>query len=241
MAAPAWLAATAGQQAVAGQVNQFLASHATAYVYQGAEQASAAAGSGSVSSDGLWIAQAFTTGSSQTAAGRILVTAAVTGSPVPWALSVQATSGSAPSGTALASVQVPAEFMSGTAASVQVILPVSGLAASTGYWLVAEAAGDASDYFSWSKSAAASGASTSPDGTTWTAQPYGLAYAVYDQSAILPLAGTWEDSGARWMSLASTGGQVTGISEFTAGQTAAGYTASVRALSYSSGVLAGVA
>lgn len=242
MTTPSWQAATTGQQGLAGHVNQVLVSHAVTAVYQGEAQASAAAGSGSVSSNGSWLAQSFTTAAGQTAVGRVTVTCLVTGSPAPWTLSIQADSGSSsPSGTALASTAVPAEFAGVSLAAVSVMLPVSGLSAATPYWLVAEAAGDASDYFGWGKSAASSGASTSPDGVTWTAQAYGLAFATWDQSAVPPLAGTWEDSGARWTYLAYSSGVLSEVGEYTAGQTAAGYAVSTRAVSYSGNLLTGVA
>ncbi len=243
MPTPAWLGATAGYNAYAGQVNQFLGAHAVTYVYAGVEQASeATAGSGGVNSDGLWIAQSFATASGQTTTGYVTVTAKVTGTPAPLSVSIQATSSGAPSGTALVSTSLPKEFLTGSAAAVSVMLPVTGLTASTTYWIVANAVGDASDYFTWSKSNQTSGASTSTNGTAWTAQAYGLLYAVYDATPAEPLAGTWEDSGARWTSLAyNAGGQLTAIGEYTAGQSAAGYTASARALAYSAGLLTGVA
>jgi hypothetical protein len=243
MTAPAWLAATSGYPALAGQVNQFLASHAVTYVYTGALQANqGTAGSGSVASDGTWIAQSFTAASGQTTAGYVTVTAAVTGSPAPWTVSLEADNGSgAPSGTVLASAAAPKEFMSGTAAAVTVMLPYSGLTPSARYWIAAAAAGDASDYYAWSKSNQASGASTAPDGVTWTAQSYGLLYQVFDGTPVQPLAGTWEDSGARWTVLSYTSGQLTRIREYTAGQAANGYAVSARTLSYSGSALTGVA
>lgn len=242
MTAPAWLAATPGYSALAGQVNQFLATHAVTYVYQGTEQANqSTAGSGSVASNGLWIAQSFATAAGQTAAGYVVVTAAVTGSPAPWTFSIQANSGGAPSGTALVSAAVPKEFLSGTAAAQAVMLPVTGLTAATTYWIVAQAVGDSGDHFNWSKSNQASGAATSANGTSWTAQAYGLLYQVRDQSPVAPLAGTWEDSGARWTALAYTSGELTGIEEYTAGQAANGYTVSSRALTYTGNLLSGVA
>jgi hypothetical protein len=136
---------------------------------------------------------------------------------------------------------LPKEFLGGFPATVTVMLPVTGLTASATYWIVTAAQGDPSDFYAWSKSNQASGASTSTNGTAWTAQAYGLLYAVWDQSAVQPLAGTWEDSGARWTSLSYTSGQVTGLNEYTAGQAATGYAVSSRALSYSGGALSGVA
>lgn len=243
MPVPTWQAPTAGFSALAGQVNQFLATHAVTYVYTGALQASqSTAGSGGANSNGLWIAQSFATTSAQTTAGHVTVTAKVTGTPVPWSVSLQASSAGAPSGTALVQSSLPKEFLSGTAAAVSVMLPVTGLAASTTYWIVAAAAGDVSDYFTWNKSNQVTGASTSATGTSWTAQAYGLLYQVYDGTAVLPVAGTWEDSGARWTSWSYNGsGQLAGLGEYTAGQAVNGYTVSDRALSYSGTRLTGVA
>lgn len=242
MPAPTWLAATTGQPGLAGQVNQFLTTHAVTYVYTGLEQANqSTAGSGSVASDGLYIAQSFTTASGQTAVGYVVLTLAVTGSPAPLSLSIQANSSGAPSGTALVSASLPKEFASGSATALTVLMPVAGLTASTQYWIVTQAVGDASDYYSWSKSNQTSGASTSTNGTSWTAQTYGLLYQVWDQTVVLPLLGTYEDAGARWVLLSYSGGDLSGIKEFTAGQAANGYTVSSRALTYSGYELTGVA
>jgi len=237
---PAWLGATSGYNAYAGQINQFLGVHAISYIYQGVETAiEPTLGSGTVSSDGLYVAQSFATAAGQTAIGYVTAEVGVTGSPGPLAVSVQASSGGAPSGTALVTTMLPEE-LAGTPASV--MLPVTGLTAATTYWIVFAAAGDASDYFTLYKSNQTSGVSTSANGTSWTAQAYGIVYAVYDQSPVAPLAGTWEDSGARWTALAYNGsGQLSGLKEFTTGQSAAGYTASSRALSYSGTLPAGVA
>jgi hypothetical protein len=239
---PSWQAPTAGFSALAGQVNQFLGTHAVTYVPTGVKQAAqGTAGSGLVTSNGLWIAQSFATASGQTAIGYVQVTMQVAGSPSPLSVSIQASAAGAPSGTALVQSPLPKEFLGGFPASVSVMLPVTGLTASTTYWIVTAAQGDVSDFFAWSKSNQVTGASTSTNGTAWTAQAYGLLYAVWDQSAVQPLAGTWEDSGARWTALSYTAGQVTGLNEYTAGQSANGYAASSRALSYSGGALAGVA
>jgi hypothetical protein len=240
---PTWQAATAGLSALAGHVNQLLVSHAITYVWTGTQQAAqSTAGSGGTSSNSLWIAQSFATAAGQTTTGYVVVTASVTGSPAPWTFSIQANSSGAPSGTALTSAAVPKEFLTGSPAAQAVMLPVTGLTASTTYWIVAQAVGGVSDFFTWSKSNQTSGASTSSNGTTWAAQTYGLLYKVFDETPVMPLAGTWEDSGARWAALASNGsGQLTGIEEYTAGQAANGYAASARTLTYVNGLLTGVA
>lgn len=242
MAVP-WQAATAGQSALAGQVNQFLVSHAVTYVYTGNQQAAqSTAGAGGVASNGTWIAQSFATASGQTTTGYVIVTAKVTASPAPWAVSIQANSAGAPSGTALVSAAVPKEFLTSSAAAQAVMLPVTGLTASTTYWVVAQAVGDVSNFFTWSKSNQVTGTSTSTNGTTWTPQAFGLLYKVFDATAVMPVAGTWEDSGSRWTALAYNGsGALTGIEEYTVGSAANGYTASSRSLTYTTGLLTGVA
>jgi hypothetical protein len=243
MSAPVWLGATTGFSGQAGQVNQFLAAHQVTYVYAGVQKAAQnTAGSGGLTSASHWLAQSFTTAAGQTAAGYVAVNAWFSGAPaVTWNFSIQASVLSAPSGTPLVSASVPKEFLALTAGQLNVMLPVTGLTASTGYWIVAAQAGGGSDWFAWGKSNQVSGCSTSPDGVTWTAQGEGLLYQVYDQTPALPLTGTWEDSGARWTALSYTSGLATGLREYTAGQSADGYTAANRTLSYSSGLLTGVA
>jgi hypothetical protein len=239
MPAPAWLGATSGQPGQAGQVNQFLAAHAVTYLYTGATVAAQTTlGSGSVTTNGLWLAQSFTT-SASTATGQVVPYLAVTGTPAPATISLYTNSGGAPS-TLLAATAFPKEFATGTPAAIRIPLP-SAVTASTTYWIVAQADGDVSDYFSWSKSNQVTGAATSPDGVTWTAQAYGFYFQVLDQSPVMPLSATWEDSGARWTSYTWAAGQLTGVEEYTAGQTPAGYTAGKRTLTYSGGLLAKVA
>lgn len=242
MPVPAWQAPSAGYPALAGQVNQFLGTHQVQYLYTGTLQATeAAAGGGYASSNGQWTAQSFTTGSGQAAVGYAVIVAAVTGSPGPLPVSLQASSGGAPSGTPLVTAMLPAEFLSGTFGYVTVPLPAA-VTAGTEYWIVAAAAGDAGDYYALRQSNQSSGASVSASGTGWTAQAYGLLYAVYDQSATGALAATWEDSGARWTAAGyNAGGQLATWNEFTTGQSAAGYAGSGRTLTWTSGLLTGVA
>ena len=239
MLTPAWLAATPGYAGQAGQVNQFLGTHAVTCLYQGntvAQQTTL--GSGANNSSSTYLAQSFNSGSA-TAIGQVVLYLNVTGTPPPVSVALFADSGG-PAGAPLASTPFPKEFTSGTAAAVSIPLPAA-VTPSTTYWLVLDTLGDGSDYFAWFKSNQTSGASTSPDGVTWTAQAYGFYFKVLDQSPVLPLAATWEDSGARWTSYSYTSGQLTGVQEFTAGQTAGGYTAGKRALTYSGGLLTKVA
>lgn len=238
---PSWLGATAGSAAQAGQVNQFLGAHPATIVWAGTQQAAqSTAGSGSVASNGTWIAQSFTTGASQTTVGRVVLTLSVAGTPAPLTVSLYANSGGNPTGAPLVSTVVPREFLSGSPATLSIPLPATVTALTT-YWIVTTAVGSVGNAFSWSKSNQVTGCSTSANGTSWAAQAFGLLYQVYDNSGAGNLTHTWEDSGARWTGLTYNGSnQVSGLVEYTVAQASA-YIQSSRALSYTSGVLTGVA
>lgn len=250
---PTWLAATSGSQGVAGQVNQLLGTHAVTYLYAATLRASqTTAGSTSTSTNGLYLAQSFATAAGQTAIGYVLVPVTTTTSSganlATTTLSLYASSGSAPTGSPLVSTTLTAEYAylassSGTATTSLIYpLPAMGLTASTTYWLVLAAAGNASQSYTWYRSNQTSGASTSTNGTSWTAQTYGFEYQVYDQTASGLQTATWEDSGARWTaSTYTTTKELQTLAEYTAGQTGAGYLQSYRTATYSSGVLTGVA
>lgn len=238
---PSWLGATANSATQAGQVNQFLGAHAATLLYAATIQASQTViGSGAVNSNSTWIAQSFATGSGQTAIGRVNLSLSVTGSPSPLTVGLYANSAGAPTGSALVSTVVPREFLTGSASGLSIPLPAT-VAASTTYWIVTQAVGDPSNFFSWYKSNQVAGASTSANGTAWAAQAYGLLYVVYDQTATGQLTHTWEDSGARWTGLVyNAGNQVTGLQEYTVAQ-ASGYIQANRTLTYSGSLLTGVA
>ncbi len=239
MPTPAWLAATPDAAAEAGQINQFLGTHAATLIYTGVVQSSqTTAGTGSIASNGASIAQSFTTSAGQTQAGRVLLFLAVTGAPAPTTVSIQASVGGAPSGTPLVSTVLPHEFLGTAVGWFSIPVPVGGLTPSTTYWIVLSPAGDASNNFTWSKSNQASGASTSANGTTWTAQSYGLLYQLTDYSVVGPLAHTWEDDGARWtVLLYDSLLRINVIGEWTQGQNPTGYLISARTLAYAAGFL----
>jgi hypothetical protein len=240
MPTPAWIGASPNSPQLAAQVNEFLGTHAVTYLYTGVQQGGhTTLGSGGVNSDGLYIAQSFTAASSFMLGHVVLYFAVATGTPTaPTTISIQTSSGGAPSGAALVSTTIPAQYLSGL---VSIPVPCS-LASGTGYWIVLAAVGDASDYVTWLESNQVSGASTSTTGTSWTAQGYGLAYSYFDQSAVPPLVHTWEDSGARWTSWAqNANNQPTSLQEYTVAQAAGDYVYSTRAMTYSSGSLVAVA
>lgn len=233
MATPVWNGASTGSQPLASQVNQFLGSHQIQYIYQGVPQnTSIVLGSGGVNSNGLYIAQSFTTTSAYNLGRVNLDFSAMTGNPTATTtISIQTNSGSAPSGTALVAAVSPALRLNNGVFSTPV--PCS-LAASTTYWIVMSAVGDVSNYITWLKTTAVSGASTSTNGTTWTAQGYGLYFTTFDQTPGPPLGHTWEDGGARWTTFtAPTPAQVLlGLKEYTTGQAAGDYVYSSRTLTY---------
>lgn len=242
MATPVWLGATSGQGAAASQVNQFLGAHASTFLYTGASFASqSTAGSGAANSNGLYIAQSFATGTT-TASGRAFLTVAVTGSPGPLTLGIYANSGGAPSGAALVATVVPPSLFTGSPVSTSIPLPYASLTTSTTYWVVATAVGDVSDFYSFSKSNQVSGASTSTNGTSWTAQSYGLLYSVFNQAATGALVHTWEDSGVRWTTFATNGnGTPSSLIEYTVAQGSGQYVYSSRAFTYSGSTLTKIA
>jgi hypothetical protein len=236
MATPAWLGATTGSAPSASQVNQLLGTHASSIVYTGTERDNqSTTGVGAVNSNGLWIAQSFTAGATY-ATGRAVMTFAVTGTPNQWVISIQGNTGGAPSGTIVSAsaVAFPDDFATGSATALSVPLTGASLVSGTTYWLVANAVGDVSNFFSWSKSNQVSGASTSTNGTAWTAQAYGLLFQVWDNTVVQPPVHTYEDSAARWTTFAWTAGnQPSKLSEYTVAQAANDYVASTRSFTYS--------
>lgn len=247
MATPSWLAATAGRRTQAGLVTQLLGAHTSQWVYAGTLQTQQATGTAAyLSLASGYVSQFFTTGSSQTAIGRVaLQISTVDGSPTtttisPLTVSLYAASSQLPVGSALASTTVTEPYIYGQPFWMSVPLLATGLASSAQYCLVVSGAGSSSAYYVWQKSNQASGAATSTDGATWTAQPYGLMYQVYDTTASGLIQSLVDDNGARITNFTWSGSTITGISEYTVAQ-GGGTLVSTRTLTYSNGLLVGVA
>jgi hypothetical protein len=244
---PTWQAASSGSLPLTGQVNQLLGTHQSQILYPALRKANqSTAGAGNQQSNGTYIAQSFTTAVGQTTVGYVVLTISTTGGLTgllpPTALSLHANNAGAPALAALQTTTIASEYVAtGPAASI-FPLPVTGLTASTTYWLVLNASGDSTHHFNWSKSNQVSGCSTSANGTTWAAQAFGLLYEVWDQtiSATTPIL-TWQDNGARWSSLTyNADNTVASIAEYTAGQTSTGYVQSYRNLAYTNKSLTAV-
>lgn len=245
---PTWLAASAGEAGQAGHTTQFLTTHETQYIYSGDfVDGDLSDGGSATSTNGTWLAQSFATGT-HTSVGSIVgsIRTASTNPALlaPTTLSVYADDGGAPTGDPLVTLTFPLEFVTGGALddAFTYPLPVTGLTVSTVYWLVTPAAGNSTDHYNWYRSGSASGASTSTDGVTWTAQSYGFQVQVYDQTVIAPLYCTWEDDGQRWTTSEPGGanGEVGRYSEYTVGQTTSGYLFSQRTFAYTAGLPTGV-
>jgi hypothetical protein len=245
---PAYLAATAGRSARAGQVNQFLGAHTSQFVYAGGTvQSSQATGAG-VYSDTLtqWLTQRFTTGVSQTAIGSIqLQLSTIGGSPtLPLIAALQvglyADSGGLPSGAALASATVSGTYVYSSPFWVTVPLVATGLSPGGPYHVVTAIAGTTGHYYAWQRSNQATGAASSPDGVTWTNQTYGLMYQVYDQSGTGLLQLISDDSGAHVTTFTYDSlNRISQVAEYTTAQDGTSIQSS-GTLSYSNGLMTGV-
>lgn len=245
--APTWQAPVAGQPPRSSHINQFLGPHQVSALYAGTVTSSQTVnGATTTSTNGLYLAQSFTTGASQTAIG--LVTLSLTSltasgtALVPTAVHLYANASGAPSGAPLVSTTVTADYAFDASGGVNttritIPLPVTGLAPSTTYWLVVDAANTGANSYTWFRSNQVSGASTSPDGITWTAQAYGFTYTVSDSTPLNGLLrAVWEDDGARWVIWTyDVNQQFAKQYEYTAGQTTTGYVQSDRPWNYSSG------
>lgn len=246
MATPTWLAASAGQTARPGQINQFLAAHTSQWIYAGnliSQQGTGAAVYQSTATQ--YLAQEFVTGSSQTTLGRLgLQISTVGGSPTvatitPLVVSLYASSLGLPTGSALATVVLAEPVVYSGPFWLSVPLFATGLTASTPYWVVVQLAGTGTAYYVWQESNQTSGAATSADGINWAPTAYGLMYQVYDTTGSGPPLGMVDDGGARTVTFTYTGTVLTGLTEYT--QTQAGGTLiSTRTLTYSNGFLIGV-
>jgi hypothetical protein len=249
MAAPVWLGASPGFVGYAGAVNQFIGSHASVFGYSGsAIQASDGNGAAVYdSTDALFLAQEFTTGPSQTTIGSVqLQISTVGGSPItttitPLTVSLYASSFGVPDGSPIATAFVPEQAVYSSPFWLSVPLGLSGVLPSTAYQLVVGAAGTATAYYVWQRSVTLFGASTAPDGSTWTTQAYGYMYRVFDNSGTTGSVQTLtDDSGARVVSFTyNANGQPATITETTQTQNGLGLT-QTRTLTYSGTYVTGI-
>ena len=244
-AIPQWLAAVPGRGALPGQVNQLLGAHSSTWLYTGAQQSAQTTGAGVYqSAQSQWLAQLFTTGAAQTQIGSVwLQVSTVGGSPTsasipPLIVGLYASDSGTPTGPALTSTTTAEQVVYAAGFWLPVLLPAA-VTPATPYQLVVSPAGSTGHYYVWQQSNQTSGASTSPDGVTWTASAYGLMFQVFDQSAYGMPQYLYDDSGARVTQLSYTSGALSRVTESVLAQDGTVMTTS-RSLTYSGGFLIGV-
>lgn len=248
--ATSFLAATTGQPPLAQHINQFLTTHPTQFIYTGAQQQfNTTAGATSTGTNNLWLAQKWNTQVAQTTLGYVAIalsTTVTSGSVLPpTTVSIYTDNAGVP-GTSLFSITVTAEYANlatgGTPTNTLIVpCPLTGLAAATNYWIVVTASTSAGGQYTWFRTTAGLGASTSPNGSTWTAQSYGFIFTIFDKTMAAPLVAVLEDGTQRWQVFRyNTNLEVSNRAEYTGGQTASGYNQGWRTLAYTNGLLQGV-
>lgn len=240
---PDWVGANAGSALFAGQVNQFMGGHQANILFQAnirAQSSTATATSTNQTCTSLYVGIPFTTTSTQTTVGYISLNMICSnpGSPttsLPITVGVYPDSGSnSPVITSpLVLTTLTREFVFQAPYPLLIPIPVTGLTPSTKYWIVTTPGPNDGVNYRIVQATTTSGGvcSTSSNGTTWTAQAFGLAYAIYDQVPLSvqnlgsSIVGTWEDGGQRWtVQFRKTSGTapvnnfITSVYEYTAGQ-----------------------
>lgn len=249
--ATTFLAATTGQPPLAQHINQLLTTHPTTFVYTGAQQQfNTTAGSTSTGTNNLWLAQKWNTQVSQTTLGYVAIalsTTATSGTVLaPTTVAIYTDNAGVP-GTSLFSITVTAEYANlatgGTPSNTLIVpCPLTGLTAATNYWIVVTASTSAGGQFTWFRTTAVNGASTSPNGSTWTAQTYGFIFTIFDKTMASPLVAVLEDGTQRWQAIRYNANlEVANLAQYTGGQTATGYNQGYRTMTYTNGLLQGTA
>ena len=248
MTTPAWQgAASGGVVAVnAGHINQFLGTHKIAFAYTGTAQVSGpGSSSGSQGSNGLWLAQPFTTGASQSRVERLTMSALIAGSPSStWQVGIQTDSGGSPSGTWLCWCYVPKGFLTTSARSISIPAGIA-VSSSTKYHIVAAAAGGTGNDFLWQTGTSTGVVGlTSTNGTSWSALTVTYLFSVFAGSSgqLINIA---EDGAApytHWCEFIwNSANELGTVNEAVNVTTSSNVFDSERTLSYSNGVLTSVA
>lgn len=247
---PTWLGATAGFSGVAGQANQFLGTHAAQFVYSGTLREGQSTGSSVYSSSqSTWLSQEFTTASTQTSISYLqLQISTVGGSPTlqlinPLIVSLYADSLGFPTGSPLITTTVSSQQVYNSGFWLVVPMPITSLTGLTNYHIVTQAVGTATHYYTWQQAVSGTGAATSSDGVSWTAQSYGFMYQVYDQSGTLgsKVNAVIEDNGARLTQFTyNANGTLATTNEYNVAQGTNTYLSQNRTFTYTNGLLTGV-
>lgn len=233
-----------------GQVNQFLTTHTSTWLYSGVQLVSQQATGNAtyLTTASQYLGQAFTTGSSQTVVGQVaLQISTVGGSPTtntitPLTVTLYADAFGVPDPTTPIAASTLLETIV-YSSPFWVTFPLAAVVtSSTQYWLVVSPAGTGTNYYVWQESNQPAGAALSTDNATWTEQTFGLMYQIYDQTASGKIIYMYDDAGARWTHLTyDTSNRLSGITEFAVGQIGTTFL-STRTLTYgAANTLIGVA
>ncbi|MBT8160978.1 MULTISPECIES: LamG domain-containing protein [Arthrobacter] len=175
--APTYLAAKSDgtQVAQAGQINQSLGMHALTMHNTGTLQVGATGSATPGTTWSLatqWLDQPFTLPAGIDTINRVEVALQALGTGADVTASIQADVSGSPSGTPLASITIPAQFVPvNRARMVSLPLQVSGLTGSAVYHLVLQTAGSSGNTLAAPQGGTGLGTlQTSPTGATWTAQ-----------------------------------------------------------------------
>lgn len=245
MAVPTFHSVSQNSTFSAGDVNQLLGTHAVSYLNQGAETATGIAATGTLNTNtgaaAQYITQPFTTIGGQTTISRVEFLVALGGTGADTTIGIYANSGGNPTGAALFSITFPLDFAPTVAAYISVPC-IATVTASTIFHLVISGTASTSNFLKFSDgTTVGSAAKTSPTGVggTWTTAGKQLCYNIFNSTDGV-LRNTYEDAGARWTGFdynqsGSSNTTISAIREYT------GALRSVRALSYTGGILTGIA
>ncbi len=246
MATPTWHAISTGNNGSAEDINQFLGTHAITYIHEGTVQVSGSNGTAVTYFDTtevaqIWLDQPWKTTATQTSVTRVDFYWGANSAQPTFTLSLQTDNGSgSPSGTV---VGAPINYIGGYGGSQIVSFPYPAtLTVSTLYhWVFSDIAGP-TYYQSFQGNgtvvgyAALYGSGTTQP-TSWASLGATVGFDVY-AGTNGPLYHTFEDAGARWTSILWTGGTNTPPTYYLE---SVDPFAVVRGLSYTNGVLTGVA
>lgn len=223
--APTYLAAKSdgSQVAQAGQINQYLGLHSltvhnTGTLQVGTQGLNATPGT-TWSLATQWLDQPFTLPAHVDTVNRIEVALQCLGSGADVTASLQADSGGLPSGTALASVTIPSQFVPvNRARMVSLPLQATGLTQSGVYHLVLQSAGSSGNTLAAPQGGTGLGTlQTSASGTTWTAQT-GVELIVGVYTGDSPPLRNVRESATAWAELESdASGHLVGAYEMVQG------------------------
>lgn len=200
MVAPSWHAIADGDVTDASDVNQMLGLHSMQIAYQGLPTAqNVGVASLLLPIYGQFLDQPFTNAGSTTSISRITLWAQAVGAGADTLVMLQTDSGGHPSGTSLAAMLLPADFVPAGGRWVSIPMPAIGLTANQVLHIVIQAAGSSDlNTLEFGAYGSTNPVNTSPDGSTWAAGTEQLLFQAIYGSSQGNVVNVSEDGGARW-------------------------------------------